>query len=155
MAFLGLSLSLKGLGAFQWLGSLVFPCLSVILHWLGSFFASVCNDLQRAGVLWFSLSFADSPSGMLSCFLQVFCNARHRFGKSRWAASVENLIFSYMKQQPPRSPKASLRLFVVLLCSLPFASCSLFFCSLFFSPGLSLIFKGLGALQWFWSCVFP
>ena len=62
---------------------------------------------------------------------------RLRFGKSRWAASVENLIFSYMKQQLPRSPKASLRLFVVLLCSLPFASCSLFLCSLFF-PGFVL-----------------
>ena len=83
------------------------------------------------------MSFADSPSGMFPHFLQVFCNARLRFGKSRWAASVENLIFSYMKQQPPRSPRASLRLFVVLLCSLPFASCSLFFVPCFF-PGFVL-----------------
>ena len=117
MVFLGLSLSLKELGAFQWLGSFVFPCLSAILHWLGSFFASVCNDHQRAGVPRFSFSFVDAPSGMLSCFLQVFCNARHRFGKSRWAASVEN-FFLYMKQQPPMSPRASSCLLGVLLCSL-------------------------------------
>ena len=83
------------------------------------------------------MSFADSPSGMFPHFLQVFCNARLRFGKSRWAASVENLIILYMKQQPPMSPRASLRLFVVLLCSLPFASCSLCFVPCFF-PGFVL-----------------
>ena len=104
----------------------------------GVFLCFVCNDLQRAGVLRFSLSFVDAPSGMLSCFLQVFCNARHRFGKSRWAANVENLIFLYMKQQPPMSPRASSCLLGVLLCSLPVFLAFVFFVDLSPLPGLCL-----------------
>ena len=57
---------------------------------------------------------------------------------------VSRTFFSYMKQQPPRSPRASLRLFVVLLCSLPFASCSLFFVPCFFFTGFVLDLQRAG-----------
>ena len=48
----------------------------------------------------------------------MFCNAKHRFGKSRWAANVENLFFFIYETTASNVPKASSCLLGVLLCSL-------------------------------------